>query len=432
MTQNYTILFFILFGCLLTSCSNKENTQLNQTIERAIKLAEDRPDKALTILDSIGTPKSSDKKNFMLYQIAQVRARRNSGLPLDSTLIENITLAVKYFEKRKDAKNAAIANFYAARAYAYQGNTESEFYYYLKALPYAEAAKDSTTMSKSLFNLGCVYYNQLAYDSAIVYLKKSIPTFVNQPHLETEAYRILALSYLFKGDLNQAIAYMNEGTPLLDKIGNTNNIYVYNYNVLRGAIDKTTGKYEESAIYLSKNWKPEVPKIEQIRAGLNLTDLYILTQNKDSATYYVQNTIPLLNEMEVKTLDDNYVLLFSYRVLLDYNILTNNNPGIIKYSRLLKNKEDEIDQTNLSRQFFFRQNEIAMQRIEDLNKEHKKKFIIYTVIFSFLAFSTFLAFMYKYLKKEEPRSIHQKINEIEMLQSKLNSMRKNQDLEQSF
>jgi len=73
------ILLFIFTVILFTSCKYKESNLSQKQIERAINLGEEQPQEALSILDSIQKPEDLSLINYMLYQIADVRANRNAN-----------------------------------------------------------------------------------------------------------------------------------------------------------------------------------------------------------------------------------------------------------------------------------------------------------------------------------------------------------------
>lgn len=144
-------------------------------------MGEEQPQEALSILDSIQNPDNLSETNYMLYQIADVRANRNAYNLIREDQAKSITKSAAFFEKKGDTKNSFLANYYAAIAndehYSYRVNTAQELTHYLKAYFYAKQKNDSLNMGKTLYNIGLMYAEQNVLDSTDIYLKKALPFF---------------------------------------------------------------------------------------------------------------------------------------------------------------------------------------------------------------------------------------------------------------
>ena len=400
MKQNYTILFFFFSSFwLLISCESKNERQVQEQLEKAIEIGELSPNQALLILDSIQMNKKLDKRSFMLYQIAVVKAKRNANLDIDKKQAGLIAEAVEYFEEEKDLKHVVLANYYTGIAYQRNNDYEKGYTYFLKTYPYAEMQKDSTMMGKILYNVGSIYFDQQLYDSSSVSFKKAIPLLKDYPEYQVQAYRLVGSNYYLAKDYNTALKYLNRGFFILKK--NRYKQYTYLYNTLYGIILKDLKRYDEAAIYLRKNLEKGISITEQLRAALNLTDIFTLSQNIDSASYYVQEkVIPLLLKFRVTNLDDDFMKLFGYRVLQDYYIEQGNKAKIKEYVNLHIQKEVKINNQNMDQHLLEISKTMTIQRAELIKKQSDIKLILYTFLLCVLFLTVIPIIIYIIAKKD--------------------------------
>lgn len=408
----YTILLFWFSLLLLCGCKSKDTKLVNDKINKAIEIGEVEPNMALEILDSIRDPENLDQENYMLYQIASVRAKRNADKNISTRQAELLSNAAMYFEKEGDLKNVILSNYYAGVAYEKNDDLEKSFTHYMKAYPQAKSIKDSLLIGKSLYNLGALYAKLQVYDSAYCYLKQAIPILKNYPQLQVQAYRIMAVNSYLKCDYEGALKHLNEGSSLLtnDKF----NKYHFLYNILYGAIYKDTKKYKEASKYLRDNLDKNSSPTEKLRATLNLAEVYTLAQNKDSAAFYKQQAMPLLDNIDTENIENNYLLLFGYKVLLNYSIENNNKDDISKYVSLYLDKQKEIDGIKSAEQLFAFEKAINSQRIDDANRESKDRLFLFLFVVFITISSMALFIIFHRLKHRKTEQLKEKITGINL------------------
>lgn len=422
--QNYTI-FLILFSLLLlTSCKSKEDKVTVSKIQKSIDISDIDAEKALLILDSLGNPNNLDEKSYMLYQIAHVKAKRKANLELSANEADRVGYAAQYFEKRKDAKNAALANFYAGVAYEKSNDLEKGFSYYLKTYPFALSAKDTLLMGKAHFNVAILYLNQEVYDSTIVHLEKALPLVKSNVELEVMTYKHLAFAYFLLNNYDSALKNLKAGTPLLEQIND--DIYTLYYNNLYGVLYSFTKKHKEASKFYHINlnkYENRNPK-EYLRTVANLTDFYVSSyKDKDSATYYKNILIPLLSTFEIKNKDDNYLIFTIYKILRDYYIQEGDKEKIIEYATLYSEKNKELDSINASIDYLTIDKDLTIKKLEFANKQYNMKLLMYAILFCVIIFSTTLLVVHRRLKNNEEREINQKIQEIDKLRKELKNLK---------
>lgn len=408
--QNLAILFLLFCLLSLISCRNDKNKLVRDKINKALEIGENQPQEALHILHSIPLLENLNNNDFMLYQIAEVRATRNSTMPISSQQLRLITRAAKYFEEQKDTKNAALANYYTAVAAEKTNNTEKGFTYYLKAYPYAQTLNDSLLMGKIMYNLGIMYTEQKIYDSAYSCLQKAIPLLKSHPKFQVQANRTLALNLYLKEDYENALKYLNEGSKLLNDKKNINL-----YNETYGIILKSIQKYGQATYYLRKNLTDNNSLIERLRAALNLVDIYTLLHKTDSATYFVELAQPLLFKLNIITIDDNYLQLYGYKTFLNYSIEQGSKDNILKYVNLYLNKQKEIDNINTAEKLFAIDKKINIQQIEKANQDAKMRTYLYCILILVFLLTIIVYICIHRMKYFKTIGINDRINQIKLM-----------------
>lgn len=368
LLKHNTSLLFLFSLFLFFSCQDKVQIHVRKQIEKAIEIGEDHPEQALMILDSISNPQELDEECFMLYQIADVKANRNRDKLIREDQTKLIVKAAAFFEQTGDAKNAFLANYYAAISYnsqySLQSNLDQELTHYLKAYFYAKNLNDSLMMGKTLYNIGLMYYDQQVYDSTNVYLSRAIPLLKKYPKTQVQAYRLFAFSFYLKDELDKALRYLDEGRPLLTYQDNKK--YAYLYNILYGIVYKTKGEYKKAVGYLNNNMIDSIPENEKERTAINLLQIYTLTHNLDSASYYRQLVEPKLNKI-----DENELLLFGFKVLKDYYYEIGNNDRAEKYINLFNQRLEIIDSQNEAETLLLVDKEVKMKELEKAQRENQ-------------------------------------------------------------
>jgi len=406
--KKHTILLLIISLLFLFSCTKKEADFVQKQIGRAIDLGEEEPRVALSILDSIQNPEDLDKENYMLYQIADVRANRNANNLIREDQANSITRAAVFFEKKGDQKNAFLANYYTAIAndgqYSYRSNTAQELTHYLKSYFYAEKMNDSLSMGKTLYNIGLMYYDQGVNDSTNSYLNRAVPLLKNYPHIQVQAYRMLAFSYYLKNDYKPALLNLDKGASLLNY--KDNNRFLYAYNTLYGIIYQDSKEYNKAVDYLVKNMTDSIPDKEKVRTALNLIEIYTSTNKLDSANCYVTYAEPKL-----KYIQEEKLLLFGYMVLRDYYLDQGDTTRSKIYSNLFRERQCIIKKENEAETLFMADKKFKIGQLEKSRAEYQK--IIYYLIGCMLVIIVLFIVILKRVKTSRDKLIKQQERMIE-------------------
>ena len=100
----------LFIACILSSC--RQDRQSDYYLEHAESLLDQYPDSALIFLNKI-TPKDLSTGEYARYCLLMTQARDKNGLPLTSDSL--ISVAVEYFNDKKDLDTKAKTYFYAGR-----------------------------------------------------------------------------------------------------------------------------------------------------------------------------------------------------------------------------------------------------------------------------------------------------------------------------
>lgn len=417
LKHNTTLLLIFSVLFLFLSCTHKRSVSLQKQIERAIDLGEEQPYESLSILDSIHNPEDLSQTNYMLYQIADVRANRNANNLIREDQAKSITKAATYFEKKGDSKNAFLANYYSAIAndgqYSYRSNTAQELRHYLKAYFYADKMNDSLNIGKTLYNIGLMYAEQNVLDSTAVYLKKAVSFFKENSTYLTQTYRLLAFVSYTNKDNKQALLYLDKGEPLLRY--KYNKKYSYMYNTLYGIIYQSQGNYNQAISYLTKNMTDSIPEKEKVRTAFNLIEIYTSTHKLDSANYYVNYAEPKLKDIQ-----ENKLLLFAYMVLQAYYLEQGDTAKSKGYLILFNQIQHIIKNQNEAETLFIVDKDFKIDQLEKSQKEYQK-ILACLIVFILVVIVSFLVIL-KRIKLKKDKLIKEQEKTIEDLKLSVNKI----------
>lgn len=167
-SKRYLLAFFsllvsvgsILMSVSLSSCSSSVKSPL---LLSADSLMEIYPDSALSILESISSPKKLPRADRALYALLLTQARHKNYIALgDDSLIKT---AVEYYGDKKKSVRAAKAHYYWGATYGEKGYTSFAVDEYLTAIRLMPVRDEFLAMIYD--NLADCYEKDDLYDIAI-------------------------------------------------------------------------------------------------------------------------------------------------------------------------------------------------------------------------------------------------------------------------
>ena len=184
---------------LLFSCSNIKNNETALTLQKAEAFMNDRPDSALTLLQTIDKETLTSKELRARHALLISQAFDKNYIDLQSDSI--IAPAVKFFEKSGDHEALFKAYYYNARVLSNAGRYTEAMQIYLKAEEMSGKVKDLFAVGllhSQIGGLNSMYFN---YPKAIEYYQKA-----------QEYYRRAGKdTHMHVCDLNLAQAYYENG-----------------------------------------------------------------------------------------------------------------------------------------------------------------------------------------------------------------------------
>lgn len=156
---------------LLFSCSNINNNETALTLQKAEAFMNDRPDNALTLLQSIDKETLTSKELKARHALLISQAFDKNYIDLQSDSI--IAPAVKYFEKSNDPEALFKAYYYHARVLSNAGRYTEAMQIYLKAEDMSEKVNDIFAIGLLHAQIGGLNSKYFNYTKALEYYHKA-------------------------------------------------------------------------------------------------------------------------------------------------------------------------------------------------------------------------------------------------------------------
>lgn len=396
VTSNFILLLFItitLFSC-------KENNRSTELLNQAQAILETNPDQSLIFLDSIDNPKNLEKEAYMRYIVTYIGAKKEMGadIKVDTLIFE----AQKYFSKKGDFKNLAMASYYGGWVYYANKKLPKSLETFMHGAYAADKSNNYLLAGRSFNNIGFIYYEQDILDSAIINFEKALSYYdkvenVDQRKLKTftnigrsfeEINRLDSASFYYNKALNKSIEINNEQYQSfsLQNLG----IVSYDMEEYDKAID-----YFQSALALKATSEEEILKI-------NLFLLRIYNKKHDSklAKPYVDLlTADLPQETYIYTVKGVYAALADYyQQIGDYKQALHYRDLEKEVTQQIKDETDVAALLGADKNFHLT---LKRQQIDQFKSQVCFWLMVGGVVFiSILILSAFLFKLHKKDKKE--------------------------------
>lgn len=277
-------LLILCTGLLLcNACTSRQEKEL---LQKAIEIVDHNPRKALLLLDSISSPKSMGKYDYMRYIVILTQARSLDYQ--DITDNDRILDAQDYFTRKNDPEMATRASYYAASYWNEKGEVDKQLKYELMANQYARQAGNDLFQVKSAHWIGSIYYNKEVLDSALVYYHRAEQLCNTEGYSEKDRLDLLYMigrTYNELGQVEKASVYFDNGLIQAQKLHNC--LYEANFLQHKGVIFRDKGDYAQARECLDRALSKRPASIDSLRIYLGYAKLYRLSGQRDSNKYYV-------------------------------------------------------------------------------------------------------------------------------------------------
>ena len=196
-------------GCAgLFSCSRHHDASADR-IERAERIMDSMPEKALALLDSIAEPERLPRADYALYCLLETEAKDKTGQPSRSE--ERIAVASEYFGARRDYERAVRAYFYHSRVLSDLLDDKRRLTMLLRAEEYMPYSPDDNLKGLICYDIGEVYKSQYLEDEAIAYYEKSMHHFRKAEKAKNEMYALYQIgwAHMTKKDFDEAVTFFD-------------------------------------------------------------------------------------------------------------------------------------------------------------------------------------------------------------------------------
>lgn len=330
MMKILTNTLILLFLCLFFSC--KEDSASVNLLRQAQGIAESNPNDALILLDSIHNPENMGKDDYMQYIVASVQAKQRARYDITNDTL--IFEAKRYFEKKNNSEQSALAHYYAGRVYWAKNIPDKALKCFLQATTYADQSGNNALAGKSLQIMGNLYLEQGIVDTAIVLYKKALGYYNKEK--DTDIYKLQVInsiggSYDEIKNIDSSYVYFKRGLEYANKIDNksfktflSNNLG-YTYLLMKD--------YDKALHYLKSALRDTADSENYIKSNINLSHLYTVKNQADSAKYHMN-----LAQGQLSEIKDNYTL----KSLYSYLCYCLKKAGDYKQALHYKEQEDSI------------------------------------------------------------------------------------------
>ncbi|QIK54047.1 tetratricopeptide repeat protein [Dysgonomonas sp. HDW5B] len=328
-------LLFLIIGMLLLSSCQKNKISLDKAYNSLIV---GEPDIALTLLDSIGDLDGLDKDSYMQYIVIYVGAKYETkqDIQADTLIFE----AQRYFNEIEKSKYSDLANYYSAQLYDYRGDFSKALESYMHTVnSTSEKLDNSLLVSKSLNNIGYIYYQQELYDSAVVNYQKALSYYDKVGNIDQRKLRILTnigRAYEDSNRLDSAYYYFNKTLNNATEAGNEKykSFSLQNLAVVCYGMEE----YNKAIEYFHTALVMDITNADQIRQiNLYLLNTYNKKGDVKSAKQYADLVIADLPEVTYK-----YTSKEMYAALAEYYKQLGDYKQAFEYSELEKITKEQI------------------------------------------------------------------------------------------
>lgn len=201
----------------------------------------------------------------------------------------------------------------AGRTYILNSQMDKALKSFYDAQRFAFECGDSILAGRSLNNIGYLYYQEDMFDSAVVYLKKSVETFdllQGRNSLNLKTLNNLGMAYDVSFQPDSARKVFQKGLDFSQEINDEKYTAIFKQNIALTHFRK--GEYNE-AIQLSLSALPTtVDSSDSLRIYNTLIKSYAKINKQDSSSFYIH-----FLEQRVSEITDIYTLRSMYRTLSD-------------------------------------------------------------------------------------------------------------------
>lgn len=387
MKNLYYLPGFIFVFLLLNSCNRVEKFDANYFENLTGK----QPRKALEMLNKIKDPTEMNMRDYARFTLYKIMAKDKCNQTINND--SSIKFSYRYFIENKDYRHAAYSLFYCGRIYMENKEYEKSMKSFIQtdSLLQTHHIINTYLSGMNAFYKGELFRIQDCYPKAKECYENSMKFFKGSGNLQNENSSRISLAYIYLLN-NEFYAALNIYNQALEyALSKKDSLSISEILSRRGSIYKKTGDDKNAVRNFHSAIRFDKTSVNPILEILQLCDLYIDTNQNDSAKIYLDQALQYISQSG-KPAQAKY-----YECLSEFYKKTGDNEEAFKYYRM----SEELKQSEL----VSHENKSVLKIDNDHNlSKMKRKYIysLYTAIFSSLCLiASFLKNLGTKRKKKE-------------------------------
>lgn len=300
---------YVSLVVLIAIACNRHTYDAGQILDDAEELVQRYPDSALNTLDSILYPNQLNKSELNRYRLLHIQARDKSYKDISGdTAIFDVR---KYYIGEKDESNAALATLYCGQVRYQQKKYDAAILYYLEADKYAEAVSNYDLKGKIYGCMGELYQKQFMKDEAKASFIKATSYFHEAGNHKNEVLTYIKIGnyYSINKEYESAIDEYSRALKLADEYKLKQEQWAVRQNI--GIAYREMEDYPKAKQCMNDALNYSTTQLEKARVYINLSKVFRLNKQLDSAYQYIQKSLVLQNQ----TKEDLFLLSNTYKTL---------------------------------------------------------------------------------------------------------------------
>lgn len=274
-----------ILGIIFCLASCTPHSKHWETLMQVESFMEERPDRALTVLQELDKEDLSGKEEHAKYALLLSMAMDKNYI--DRTDFEVLQPAIEYYLNHGTATDKLRTFYYEGRIYTNQGDNTSAIIRFNRALTQGATSDDLRTKARTHVAQANIYKDLYQFDQSVKENKQAAELFKKTGLTHSYANCLIRLinDYTLLNDKENAQRYIDICQPMLSSlsIGKRNEFYsVY-------LIHLTNHGLEEDIIYALEEYRTTIPT-EKLD-WLTIAKAYLTIGNYREALTCVQRTI---------------------------------------------------------------------------------------------------------------------------------------------
>lgn len=414
MSNSKFVFSLLILFCLLASIISctKNSLNISDRLIAAEQIIEQKPDSALSILNSINDPYSLNEKAYNKFFLLQIQAKDKAykNITNDTTIFR----VRKYYVEKFDIKNATLSSYYCGRIFQEQNNDKQALNEYQIAERYGEMINDNNLNGLIQSAIGAIFLNHFIEKEALKYFFHAAQYFnaAKNNRNEIVTYNQMGNAYLMMSMNDSAFYYYKKGFNLAEI--SKDSLQMANITQCMGIAYREIGDFMLAKKYFRQAEKYTANVDYRAKLYLNLSKNFHEMDMPDSAKFYIDKSLAVIQK------EDIYLFANIYKTLSqiaekqnDYNSSLNYYKKYTEYLEQIVDENKNAEILELQKKYKY---ELLKNENNSLKIQKQKIFLISIAIVGLLVIVA--TFFYK-KSIDNKKNILKKENEILCAEKKI-------------